>query len=150
MRTSELNVFFSPEDIDLSAKSWRISSWGYVRRTINRKPDKPITVLAHREVMSRVLGRALSPDELVDHRDRNKRNNRRDNLRIVTASLNGMNRGIPSNNSSGHKGICRKGKGWQWQFRIRGIYFGGYDESLRVALRELRSAQLREGYEVKP
>jgi hypothetical protein len=45
-------------------------------------------------------------DELVDHKDLNPLNNRRKrNLRICDYSKNNQNRGMPSNNTSGAKGV---------------------------------------------
>ncbi len=41
----------------------------------------------------------------VDHKDGNGLNNRRLNLRQCTKSQNGANRGLPSNNRSGFKGV---------------------------------------------
>jgi len=43
-------------------------------------------VREHRLVMSQVLGRSLSPDEVVHHIDGNPQNNRPDNLRLFGAN----------------------------------------------------------------
>lgn len=52
----------------------------------------------------------------VDHKNGNGLDNRRSNLRIATASLNGANRKNQGNNSSGFKGVdFKKGK---WRARI--------------------------------
>lgn len=45
------------------------------------------------------------PDRLIDHIDRNRSNDRWDNLRLATHSQNGGNKSIGSNNSSGFKGV---------------------------------------------
>ena len=59
--------------------------------------------------------------ELVDHRDQNKNNNRIFNLRDADKSINGLNRGLQSNNKSGHKGIHwhKQANRWQVQFKLR-------------------------------
>lgn len=50
--------------------------------------------------------------ENVDHEDRNKRNNRIGNPLPSTHVLNCDNRGAPSNNTSGTRGVYRKGAKW--------------------------------------
>lgn len=55
----------------------------------------------------------------VDHVDGNGLNNTTTNLRLVTPSQNLMNRGIQSNNKSGHTGVCwYKGKN-KWIVNIK-------------------------------
>jgi hypothetical protein len=63
------------------------------------------TTLMHRLILSRVVGRLLERDELVDHKDRNGLNNTRSNLRIATRAQNGQNRKVHKNNKSGYKGV---------------------------------------------
>lgn len=59
----------------------RVRHDGYVELWTPNGPE-----LEHRAVMSRALGRALSSDELVHHRDRNKQNNELANLELTTRS----------------------------------------------------------------
>jgi len=46
----------------------------------------------HREIMRRKLGRKIPSHLVVDHKDRNRRNSTRDNLRLVTVKTNNWNR----------------------------------------------------------
>lgn len=46
---------------------------------------------------------STNPGEVVDHIDRDKLNNQKANLRAVSRSINRINAGLPSHNSSGHK-----------------------------------------------
>lgn len=95
----ERGILVSPEDEDLIINhSWPLGL-GYARRT-NRERH---TVNLHRIILERMLGRPLSPREFVDHINRNKVDNRRENLRLATPSQNGGN-SIPFG-SSGYKGV---------------------------------------------
>lgn len=59
----------------------------------------------HRYVLSQKLGRQLLPSEIADHINRDRRDNRSDNLRIATAAQNAINASLRSNNSTGYKGV---------------------------------------------
>lgn len=54
-------------------------------------------VLHHRIVMENVLGRLLSEDEIVHHKNHNKKDNRRKNLKVMTrgkhSRLHGLEQG---------------------------------------------------------
>lgn len=55
----------------------------------------------------------------VDHKDRNPLNNNVDNLRLGNSVLQKQNRGIPSNNISGVKGVGWHKQNSKWQAYIR-------------------------------
>lgn len=65
-----------------------------------------------------------------DHENRNPLDNRRDNVRVVTASQNVRNRGENKNNSSGFRGVVRHSRGAGWiatiWFNYKPIYLGYY------------------------
>ena len=58
----------------------------------------------------------------TDHINHNTLDNREENLRVCTNSQNLMSRGKQSNNTSGYKGVGKKGKMWGAQIKINGKY----------------------------
>jgi hypothetical protein len=103
------------------------------------------TALLHRVVAERA-GLDIS-DSLVDHRDGDKMNCRRDNLRAATRAQNGFNRGADAKNTSGAKGVSwvkAKGK-WRAEICANGKrqhlgYFAAKEdasEAYRIAANEL-------------
>ena len=75
----------------------------------------------HRLIMSRILARPLLKKELIDHKDGNGLNNRRENLRIATRSQNAQNqRKWRRKTSSQYKGVC-----WLKDRQLWVAYIGG-------------------------
>lgn len=74
----------------------------------------------HRLVWCIEYGR--EPQHVIDHIDRNKQNNRIENLRDVTPRENNLNRDIKPNKDTGRIGIClaRKGKRVYYQVWLNG------------------------------
>ena len=69
--------------------NWRISNKGYVTTTINKKSKH-----LHRLIMSPM------PQEEIDHINRDKLDNRKENLRICDRLTNMQNRGVNKNSST--------------------------------------------------
>ena len=63
-----------------------------------------------------------------DHKDRNRRNNRRDNLRVVTIGQNQANNNLSKRNKSGFKGVYWRKQENKWCAQIKNngetIYLG--------------------------
>ena len=81
-----------------------------------------------------------APDE-IDHINCNDRDNHIGNLRPATSSQNKANKGIPSNNTIGVKGLARSGIGYQAKIKFNGktINLGTYrtiEEAAAVRKRE--------------
>ncbi len=68
----------------------------------------------------------------VDHINRDVMDNRRENLRYVTSSQNGMNRGMMKSNTSGYRGVTWDKKTEKWRARIglngKQIWLGYFDD----------------------
>lgn len=75
-----------------------------------------VLYLAHRVAFAIANGRW--PDGELDHADRNRLNNRPENLRECSSTENKANRSTPSNNSSGVKGVSWNKKCRKWQVHI--------------------------------
>lgn len=72
-----------------------------------------VTMLAHRVIMAMHLGRLESSVE-VDHINGNRLDNRLENLRVVTHSINGKNAKRNSRNTSGHVGVYWRSDTNRW------------------------------------
>ncbi len=84
--TRGLTAIVDDIDADLQQFYWASDKKGYAQRFIKRT-----TVKMHRVIMSRVVGRSLLQDEQVDHINRNKSDNRRQNLRLASHHQNSAN-----------------------------------------------------------
>ncbi len=116
----------------LSKHRWHMNN-GYPRRyngprfkaTGNRG-----TTPMHAEVLE------VPPGFLPDHSDRDKTNNTRENLRVVTYAANSRNRGVQKNNSSGVRGVLwhKRDKKWYAYIKVdRKIIHLGYFKELKEA-----------------
>ena len=73
----------------------------------------------------------------VDHRDMDKLNNQRCNLRFANNSENNSNKGPQPNNTSGHKGVHwnKNARKWQAQTKMNGHrYHLGYFNDINDAV----------------
>lgn len=92
---------------NLKKWKWRKNNHGYVRRSA-----------ANGEYLHRYILQA--PDnKLVDHINRNPLDNRRENLRPVTASENNINQRLKVNNKSGFRGVCWHKAANKWAVEIK-------------------------------
>lgn len=90
----------------LNQFNWSIDGSGYPQRatTINGK-KRPIRM--HRDLLNLVRG------QMADHKDGNKLNDRRGNLRICIKAENNRNRGLLRNNTSGYIGVWKRKEKWR-------------------------------------
>ena len=87
---------------------------GYATRGIRKPNGKNMHWRMHWEI----LGKPSKGFE-IDHRDMNRLNNQKSNLRIATTSQNRSNRGKTKNNTSGFKGVSWHKRDKKWQANIQ-------------------------------
>jgi hypothetical protein len=92
----------------LAAHVWSISWNGYVVRRPRPDGKRRVMVYMHRDVLG------VSGNELVDHKDMNKLDNRKENLRHANKSTNGANCKKRERCSSVFKGVCWHAQRSKW------------------------------------
>lgn len=117
----------------LSRFSWRRNTNGYVVRNKPRDADgRRGTAFMHREI----LGLSAS-DPDVDHRNRNRLDNRRENLRRATEAENRVNSAKQAGCSSRFKGVTWHRQMGRWQSALmadgRCAYLGLYADEVAAA-----------------
>lgn len=131
-------IFVSDEDYPLlSRHKWNVNMHGYARTSIGN-----VSVLMHK------LIQPTPPGYVVDHINRNKLDNRRENLRVLHHSQNDFNQGKPRNNTSGYIGVMyRKDRGnYYAQISIANEYFyigGGLEKEEAAQLRDYIAWKVR-------
>jgi len=131
--TSDETVFYF--DIDdyekISKVSWTVNSNGYLCGRYNGK-----NILIHRLI--------LENNQIIDHINHNKLDNRKENLRIVSKSQNAMNARLSKNNTSGHTGVSfiKSYNKWMSYIMINGELKNlGYFSDKNDAIKERESAE---------
>lgn len=126
---------FARVDVDdwplIAEYRWRLNTYGYARVTRSRRD-----LFMHRLLMGFTHGDGRQ----VDHKNRDRLDNRRSNLREATVSQNAQNRSRVGYGSSAHRGVCWDKNSERWQasamFNGRNRYLGQFDseaEAARVA-----------------
>jgi len=118
----------------LSQWKWHYGN-GRAARKSSRLFGKEKNIMMHRVITG------VSDGMQVDHINHDTLDNRRENLRIVTPSQNGMNRGVYSSNKLGVKGVTRHGSGFRAQVVVGGKLV--YQKAFRT-LQEAKDAYERE------
>ncbi len=111
-----------------NVKKGDVAGWsqplGYFRVRIEEK-----NYLVHRMIFLYHHG-YLTPGMQIDHIDGNTSNNRIENLREVTLTQNQQNSKIPSDNTSGVKGVywCKVQRKWRSRIKVKRkqIHLGYY------------------------
>lgn len=103
---------------------WRMIGGAYAGRTVyNREKGRSDTIYLHRALMDLRVGDRRQ----VDHVNRDRLDNRRANLRIVTPGEQAQNKGARSDSRSGLRGACWVGKRslrpWQGRVQVNGVVY---------------------------
>ena len=124
------------EDFErVTVHKWYVVKTGYIMRSYSLGyfdgKQKHKTVALHRFIMGFPEGKE------IDHIDRDKLNNSKKNLRIVTRSQNNMNRD-KTPHSSRFKGVCHRSRANRWEANIKinrkRVYIGLYETEIEAAL----------------
>lgn len=129
------HILIDYDDFEKCKKiSWCVDNKGYANGG-NRKIG---TVRMHRFILD------APKDKQIDHINRNKLDNRKSNLRIVTNQQNQFNRGLNKNNTSGYKGIhfnktCKK---WCCQITVNGkVVYSELFDNIESAIAKRKSLE---------
>lgn len=108
----------------VSQYRWFCDGHGYARANIRKIGGKRkggwSTVAMHRLIL------ATSEDEIIDHRDGDKLNNQRSNLRRVSQKENTHNSRKHSDGSSRYKGVSWDESKQRWRARIQDTQIGRF------------------------
>jgi hypothetical protein len=127
------------EDLDyLSQFRWHYSGsdkYGYAEKTTylggGRKNQKSEHIYLHRFITS------AKRDEIVDHINRNRLDNRKENLRVCEKRQNQVNQEMRKDNKSGFKGVCWNRFLNKWQvgisYRGKNIHLGLFTDIKKAA-----------------
>lgn len=118
-------------DTELARRAWQTDKDGYARTKIDGKEWH-----MHRLILAR--SGANIKGRLCDHRNRDRTDNRRSNLRLVSPAQNQYNRAKPRNGrTSIYKGVSRAMADRQWNAYItvnhRPVRIGGFPEEREAA-----------------
>lgn len=137
------HTLISEQDAHLAEFRWYRKPDGYAARWVRLTPrlrepgyqpglKKGRLVLLHRLIMNAPRGVE------IDHINRNRLDNRRENLRFATDAENVRNAKLSKKNSTGFKGVyfCQVTIRWVAAIRVNGrnYHLGSYDSAEKAAL----------------
>lgn len=115
---------------DINQYKWYCSAKGYAVRDFHEE-GKRKSIRMHRLIMNAKGG------EQVDHKNHNKLDNRRENLRICNNQQNHANRPLDKNNTSGFRGVSLHKETGKWrasiQYNGKKISLGLYNNIKKAA-----------------
>jgi hypothetical protein len=136
------------DDVDVERfglMPWKVDKSGHV--AWNTWIDgRPKTLLLHREIFG------AKPGQLLDHKNRDKLDNRRENIRLADARGNAANRDPQRTNKrhSRYKGVTFHGQRKRWQAACGKRYLGLFASEESAALAYDRAAREAFGEFARP
>jgi len=114
------------EDYDyFSQWNWSVHSDGYAHRNLYTGRKATGNIRLHRAIIK------AQPDQIVDHINRDKLDNRKSNLRICASGENRANSGLNRNNKAGLKGVHKKVS--RYIARHKRVDLGRFDDAIDAA-----------------
>ena len=125
--------YFDLEDYEkIKNYSWHIDNVGYVRTQFRYDDNEPYKKMRMHKLILNYQG-------IVDHKNTNKKDNRKENLRFATNSQNCTNKGLISNNTSGVTGVYWEKNKKRWFAEvsvnyktIRSSYFKEFNDAVEA------------------
>lgn len=132
-------ILFDLEDYDLIKDyCWRVDSHGYVVTSIkNESTGKYNKIIRLHKLLI-----PCSTEFVVDHKNTNKLDNQRDNLRVCYQSDNTKNHNVYKTSNTGVSGVTWDKKNRNWRVRIGDRNIGSYD-SFENAVKAREKAEIR-------
>lgn len=125
------------DDVEKIKKhKWYLNDNGYVLTHIDKK-----NVRLHRFIKN-----CFDNNIIIDHKNGNKLDNRKDNLRECTSQQNSMNHKTSCNNTSGFDGVCWDKEKNKWKASIKVNYKGihlGYFNDKEEAIKVRKEAEIK-------
>jgi len=126
-------VLIDDADVHVVGKhAWFLNPQGYACTTLRVSPGKKgrKTIGMHRLILGD------TPEAHIDHINRNKLDNRRENLLPCSCAENNRNKPTRKNKSSKHRGVSKNRDSWQVVLRVNGKlkWFGIYATEEEAAL----------------
>ena len=112
----EVERFTLIDDEDFSlvrGQKWCLHSAGYACTNVKNDQGKQVILLLHRFLLGATKG------QCVDHINRDRLDNRRENLRLVTHQQNMWNIGFNKKNTSGFRGVSFEKRTNKWVAKIK-------------------------------
>lgn len=118
-----------------SKMSWHLAVVGYPKNIKNGLGSHKEREVTQTYLHHFIIGKPQK-GFVVDHKNGDKLDNRRDNLRLGTHGQNHANQGLQKNNTSGHKGVISKDGRWiaRIKFDGRNKYIGVFTSKKQAAL----------------
>lgn len=118
--------------------TWNTDGRGYVKSSMAAKGTAKWGVRRKPIALHHVVSPPKEGSE-VDHKDRNKLDNRREKLRYVTHSVNALNGSVRSTSKTGVKGVCAwwRDGGWRAYAVVNGKqihlgYFKKFEDAVKA------------------